>query len=56
MFQIEILGYPIGMGLINTLFNIFAEGDLFLIGFITSIVMMFSVLGSGLILVMGSGD
>ena len=56
MFQVEILGYPVGMGLLNTLFNVFAEGDLFLIGFIVSVVMMFSILGSGLILIMGSGD
>jgi hypothetical protein len=56
MFQIEILGYPVGMGLLNTLFDVFAVGDFYLIGFIISVVMMLSILGSGIIIIIGGGD
>lgn len=49
-------GLPIGMGLINNVFAVFAVGDLLGIGMIISTIMMILLMTSGLLTIVQSGS
>jgi len=53
MFGIEISGLPIGLGLMNNLYEVFSQGDLIGIGFFITTVFSFITLVSGLIMIIG---
>ena len=50
-FRVEIIGLPIGLGIMNNLFEVFSKGDLLGIGFFMTTVFSFITLASGLIII-----
>jgi len=56
LFRIDLAGYPVGIGLLNNVFNIFSEGDF--LGFGTLIVTTLGLLTiiTGLMILTGGGE
>lgn len=53
LFKVEIGGLPIGLGLMNNLYEVFMAGDLLGIGFFITTVFSFITLVSGIIIIIG---
>lgn len=53
LFKVEIAGFPIGLGLMNNLYEVFMTGDLLGIGFFITTVFSFITLVSGIIIIIG---
>ena len=56
LFQINIGGFPIGLGLINNLLNTFVGGDLWGLGYLLATSIAIMALLSGLMIILGSGE
>lgn len=54
LFQVEIYGFTIGLGLINTIFNVFQTYDVMNFGFITASVLSMLCFFSGMLIVVES--
>lgn len=57
MFQINIGGYPVGLGLAQNMLLVFSTmGDWFGIGFFITMGLILASLASGMMLILGSGE
>ena len=56
LFQINIGGFPLGLGLINNLSGAFSTGDLWGLGYFLASSIGIVGLISGLMIILGSGD
>lgn len=56
LFQIQISGFPIGIGLATNIVDIFTESDFIGIGFFLSTALALLALISGLIIIVGGSD
>lgn len=54
LFQVDIYGFTIGLGLTNTLFTVFQTNDILNLGFITASVLSLMVFFSGMLIVVES--
>jgi len=56
LFRIDIGGYPIGIGLLNNVFNVFSEGDFLGFGMIIVTTLGLLTIISGLMIMIGGGE
>ena len=54
LFQIDLYGFTVGLGLTNTLFTVFQTNDVLNLGFITASVLSLMVFFSGMLIVVES--
>ena len=56
LFQVDVLGFPIGLGLVNNLINVFNPTDMLGLGFFFASGLAIMSVVSGIIIVLGGGS